>query len=448
MNQEQGPIRRHSLGGSVWWFALSYVMSVAGFVGLNALAARALGTDDFGRFVVVYTLALVLGQVGLLGVHRAGVREVARLVSFESAEARDLRDDLGTVSRTCLPAVAVGGGATLALALGDDEGSFLLVGTVIAALIYLTGQQKLTSNYLRGMGRVRFAGVLEGRSGGGLVVILQAALLALVMAVEANPGLTAVLAVISCGYVVPIGIGRAIISRQWVVTRRKVNHVVRLATIWRRDWRFFALSTASSTSQYVEVWLAGAVLVAADTSYFSAGHRLASLLVIPLASMQVVASPAISRLWHQQELGTLTALVRTAATLATVVTGVLLIPLMIAPDRAMSAVFGAAFADAGTVLVLLAIGMLGNVVSGLCGAVLSMSGHEGRSAVATVISLLLRLVLGFWAATSYGVIGLAVSTSVITVLLNGWLAWIAFRTGVTTLPTARPRPRLFFQVRG
>ncbi|MGB5934928.1 MAG: lipopolysaccharide biosynthesis protein [Ornithinimicrobium sp.] len=449
MTASTTPPTGDSLGGSISWFGLSYLLSIMGFLALNALAARTLGTEDFGRFVVIYTVSLVAGQVGLLGVHRAGVREVARLERFDLPEATALKDDLRTVSLTSLPLVALAVGIGTAVAMDSGGGSVLSLGIATIGLSYLSGQQKLASHYLRGLGRVRSAGLLEGRSGGGLITVLQAALLGASMAAGLEPQLGTVIALLALAYLVPIIWGRVVISGFWPRSRRRLNHVRRLAVIWRRDWRFFVLSTASSGSQYVEVWLAGALLVATDSSYFSAGHRLASLLVLPLASLQVVTSPVISRLWHRQEPSTLQSLVRTGASVASVCTLLLTIPLLLAPNLVMEVVFGSAFEQAGTVLLIVAIGMFGNVVSGLCGAVLSMTGHEGTSAAVTVASLLLRVSVGLWAASQYGLIGLAISFSVITVVHNAALALLAVRlTGIVTVPTVRPNPRLFLRLRG
>ena len=43
-----------------------------------------------------------------------------------------------------------------------------------AALTYLSGQQKLLANYLRGLGHARLSGLLEGRSGGAAVALAHA----------------------------------------------------------------------------------------------------------------------------------------------------------------------------------------------------------------------------------------------------------------------------------
>lgn len=442
------PSRGDSLGGSIGWFSASYTLNVIGFLGLNALAARALGTAEFGGFVLIYTVAVVLGQVGLVGVHRTGVREVARLTRYDDRLAGDLRGDLTTISRTALPATAIVTGIAVAI-VARAEVTPELLGVATGVLVYLTGQQKLAAGYLRGLGHVRLSGLLEGRSGGGLITVTQALLVALLLWVVPRPGLTAVTATVAAAYVLPVIWGRVVINRRFTAARRRIKHPRRFLHICRRDWRFFLVSTATSISQFVELWLAGAILVAADSSYFSAGHRLASLLVIPLAALQVVCSPVISRLWHSRDLATLTTLVRTAATAALIANVGLLVILLVAPGATMARVFGPAFASAGPVLVILAIGMLGTAVSGLGGALLSMSDHEGRAAVITVTTLALRVLCGVWAGTSYGLTGLAASSAAITIGHNLWLVFAARRlTGISTLPTAHPRPRLFLRLRG
>ena len=53
-------------------------MAILGYLALNAVAARLLGPAGFASFVVLLTLTTLVGQLGLLGVHRSGVREAAR----------------------------------------------------------------------------------------------------------------------------------------------------------------------------------------------------------------------------------------------------------------------------------------------------------------------------------------------------------------------------------
>ncbi|MGB3794970.1 MAG: hypothetical protein WA957_01550, partial [Alteraurantiacibacter sp.] len=312
---DSGPPRR-SLSGAIGWFAVSYALAIVGFLGTNALAARALGPAAFGTFVIVYTISVVIGQVGLLGVHRAGVREVARLTRFDDSQARGLRDDVRTVSLTSLPLVSVVASGTAAALFAGDLDKPLVFGGSTAALMYLSGQQKLASGYLRGLGCVGLAGMLEGRSGGGLIALSQAIFLALLLLWHSAPSVSTVLLAVAAAHLAPVAWGHHVIRRHWRTGPPVSGHATRLIAIVRRDWRFSLLSIAASASQYVEVWVGGLVLTASDSSYFSASHRLASLLVIPLASLQVICSPAISRMWEQRSLTALTGLVRTAATLA------------------------------------------------------------------------------------------------------------------------------------
>jgi Sulfotransferase domain len=75
-------LRRRSLSiaESIVWFGVSYLAAILGYLAVNAAAARMLGPDDFGHFVIIYTSSIAVVQLGLLGVHRAGLREAARIL--------------------------------------------------------------------------------------------------------------------------------------------------------------------------------------------------------------------------------------------------------------------------------------------------------------------------------------------------------------------------------
>ena len=82
MDKARGPM---SLGRAMAWFAAAYAAAIAGYLGLSAAAGRLLGPESFGYFVVALTLALVAGQLGLMGVHRSGLREASRLEETTSS---------------------------------------------------------------------------------------------------------------------------------------------------------------------------------------------------------------------------------------------------------------------------------------------------------------------------------------------------------------------------
>ena len=70
---------RLSVWGALVWFTGSYGVALIGYVLINAIASRMLGRQDFGYFVIAITATTLIGQIGLLGVHRSGLREAARL---------------------------------------------------------------------------------------------------------------------------------------------------------------------------------------------------------------------------------------------------------------------------------------------------------------------------------------------------------------------------------
>jgi len=104
-------VRRTSLARSLAWFAGPYGVAIVGYLLLNAAAARFLGRDDLGAFVVAMTAASLVGQIGLFGVHRSGLREAARLAPDDMVGLGRLRGGVTAVSVTTLPACAIAAGA-------------------------------------------------------------------------------------------------------------------------------------------------------------------------------------------------------------------------------------------------------------------------------------------------------------------------------------------------
>lgn len=430
--------RPASLVQAIAWFASSYWVAIGGYLALYAVAARLLGTAELGEFVIYLTATSVIGQLGLLGAHRAGLREAARTSREDVDGLGQLRGGVRAVSVLSLPACSIVTGAVV-LALVD--GSFVdraVVAASVGALVYLSGQQKLVANYLRGLGYVRLSGMIQGRSGGAAVATLQAVLVTLVWVLVPAWGLVGALGAAALGFLIPVAAGSAVLHRHWrAATPPSLLPSLRLVA--RRDWRFALNQVGGQANASLDVWLSGVLLSPASASLFAAAQRLAQLLQVPTAALQLVFAPAISRLAGSNEIRRLESLVRTGSLLSTTVVASAWVALVVAPTWWMTTVFGDAFDGAGAVLVLLSTGFLVNAISGMSGITLSMAHHEGLVARAQWSVVVVRTAAGLLAMWQFGLIGLAWTSFLSSVLFYA-VVWTGAkrRVGVGTHLTLRP----------
>ncbi|MGH3355855.1 MAG: lipopolysaccharide biosynthesis protein, partial [Nocardioidaceae bacterium] len=411
----------------------------------NAAAGRWLGPTDFGFFVATITATGLLSQFGLVGSHRSGLREAARLRGQERPEAMAvLRNSVRAVSLTTLPAAGMvsGVGAWLLTPQEPPSTRLALAGSV-ALLVVLCGQQQLWANYVRGLGFVRFASLVEGRSGGALVAGLQATLVLVVWQVAPWWGLPGALGAVALGFALPVAAARYVVRRRWRHLREPRPRLLRdLRLTVRRDWRFLSVQVANYLNVNTEIWVAAVLLSAVDTSMYTAGQRLAQLLVLPLTALQVVFAPVIARMAVRgQQNDPLEKLLRTGASTATLLTALLALPMVVAPGMLLDTVFGPGFRDAMPVLVLLSVGFFGNVATGLTGTTLSMMGREGAAAQVKWAGAVLRVVVGVPAALVGGLVGLTLSAMTVSIFVFTAM-WIRTRREVGLFTHATLRPEL------
>lgn len=436
-----------ALSGAIGWFAVSYGGAILGYLAINAFAARLL-TDSFGYFVIAVTVSTLLGQLGLMGVHRGGLREAARLSSDDTDGLRELRRGVRAVSLVLLPATSIGTGAVTFAVIDTDGTTRWSLSVGMAALVWLGGQQKLWANYLRGFGQVRFASLLEGRSGGALAAACQGMLVGAVLLFRPEWGLPGALAALAGGLAIPVAMAWLRMRHVWGHVSTEGSVVRDLRRVVTLHWRFASNLLGGYLNSTVEIWLAALVLSSMDVSLFGAAQRLSVLLAIPLVSLGVVFSPVVARLvGHDDE--RLEKLLRTGATLATVVTALLWIPMLAVPGPLLGAVFGETFVEAAPILMLLTVGSMSHVLSGMCGTALTMSRHESVVAIVQWVAVVIRLGTGVAAALAFGAVGLGASAATVTVCLYVTL-WVVTRRRMQmwTHPTVRPRIGLLRQTSG
>lgn len=432
--------RKMSLGTAVIWFGAAYGVAIGGYLGLSAAAGRMLGPQAFGYFVAILTLTMVMGQIGLLGVHRSGLREAARLQQDDVEQLAELRRGVRAVVLVSLPLAGVVAGA-LAWLLWRNESADqrVVLALAAAALVILSGLQKLWANYLRGFGQVGLASMLEGRSGGAVVALLQAALVFVVWQLFPSWGLAGALVAVVVGYAIPVGYASRVVARYWEHATSR-THVIRdLRNVARRDWKFASVQVGALLNSSIEIWIAGIVLTAVQTSMFGAAQRLSLLVVLPMTALQVVVAPTVSRLAIGSSRPDMERFLRSGATMATSVTALICLPLLLAPGFVLRVVYGSGFGDAVVPLILLTGALFVNALTGLAGLALSMAHREGEAAKIQWMTLVPRAVVGLAVAAAFGLNALAVSAAVMSVLMFV-VMWARARRelGVNTGFTFRP----------
>lgn len=439
--------KKLSVAGATIWFAFCYGGAILGYLVINGVAARLL-VEDFGQFVIAVTVTSLLGQMALMGAHRGGLREAARLIDSDSEGAATLPRAARAVSLLTLPAFSLG---TTVAAFYVYTDTPLLMRVVLAAsmgaLVWFGGQQKLWANYLRGYGQVRFASLLEGRSGGLLVSLFQAFFIFGILLLAPEMGLSGAMAALAAGYVFPVLIAWRRVSIRWLNINVDGNLFQDLRDVVIRNWHFASNLVAGSISAAAEIWLAGLILSAVEVSQFSAAQRLSVMLSIPFVSLGVVFSPVVSRLAGHDD-RRLESLLRTAATAAGAVTALAWIPMLFLPAFLLQMVYGPWFSTAAELLVLLSFGSMTIILSGLSSTALTMSRHEAVVGYVQWMVVAARVVFGAAGATVFGAVGLAASDAAVTAL-HSLTLWILARKrlGLRTHPTLRPAIKMMFRTR-
>ena len=435
-----------SLFRSLVYFVQSYLLAIVGYLAVSVLAARILGTSQFGYYIALVTAANFIGQFALMGVHRSGLREASKANSSEALNG--LRRGVRAVLLVPLPAASLAT-AGVVLVYGGNDAESIATATLTGMLVFAAGYQKVSANFLRGLGHLRAATLVTGRSGGALVALGQAPALLLVLLLVPDWGLAGVLACTLFGYLLPL------LWAWWLLHKSLPHDGVRSHTmrdlrgVLKRDWRFQFSQTGGFLNSTVELWLAGAVLSASGLSLFAGAQRIGHLMVIPSTSLSVVFSPALARLANKDEHGHFEKLVRTAATVSASATALLWIPIMLVPGFILTLILGEGFAAAAPALMFIATGFMLNSISGMSATTLSMSHHEGDVAVINWCAVALRVVSGLVCAHFWGLTGLAASSAGVATLfyLATWSA-ARWRLSISTQATLHPDLGLLRRVSG
>jgi O-antigen/teichoic acid export membrane protein len=243
---------------------------------------------------------------------------------------------------------------------------------------------------------------------------------------------------------VALGVSLFLFGRAIPATTATVAPVFDAGT-WMRAVRGFLVISAAQLvlSAQADILVVGTMLSPRLAGLYSVASQLATLIGLGATAVFFVVLPAIADLHARGRRAELQRLVVRTVQACAAVSIPVAVPLLAAGHAVLSA-YGASFADAYPVLLVLgAVQLVGAMFGGISGYLLTMTGHEWEASRVIVGTALLNLALTFILTPTLGIVGAALATAGAGFTRQELLRRLVRRyVGVAVLPYFPAEPRI------
>jgi O-antigen/teichoic acid export membrane protein len=362
---------------------------------LSIVAARVLGTEEWGRFSFALALATIFETLMDFGLHQVAIRSIARDPGdapsvFQNTLSLKLVLAVGMMASLLLTTIALQTDRTLRL---------------VSALL---GVSMILRSYLLAV-RSLFQG-LELFAADAIVIVMDRALLLLagVATLALGYGIRGLAVAFVASRVLSFGLAARLARRQLGSFRLRFDRHV-----WV-DLQLQALPIGSflavwSVYSYIDTVLLSMLRGATDTGIYAAAYKIYEGFAYVPAVLASVLTPRLASYYATDRIGH-RRLARQGLGVSVVLAIVAGVPLFVFARPIVLLLFGHGYADAADVLRILVIGFPGMFVIWML-VVLAMSAHRGRLMLETsLIGCATNVGLNLWLIPSYGVRGAAAAT--------------------------------------
>lgn len=170
-------------------------------------------------------------------------------------------------------------------------------------------------------------------------------------------------------------------------------------------------------SNWTDVFMLGAMVSKAEVGIYNAAYKVATIALVIINAINAVLAPKIATLYSQNNLDGIKREVQKATKIITYLSVPIIVLIIILRKQFLS-IFGAEFVQGEYALIIIAIGLLFNAMSGSVGQILNMTKHQHQLKKFTIISVIINIVLNYILIKNFGIIGAAIASLVSNVVLN------------------------------
>lgn len=414
----------------------------AGSAGLGfavvVVLARSLGEAGYGLYAVVYATVTVLGIPAQMGLPVLLVRETAR-VAATGTEPGAMHALWRDASRLVLATTAlIVAGAWLWFWAGSTAEAATIA--AFAAGLFLIPARALSdvrAAGLRGLGRVIAGQIPDMILRPGLFLALIGAAVLAGMALEPARALALHLGAAALTLLVVSGLLARAAPRPDAGGTRAPNPMG-LGAMLVSAGTLGLVAGAQILNANLDVIMLGALAETALAGLYKVAATTALLTTVALQAVNQVLMPRIAAAHKRGDRHGLERVVRLSARLTFGCAVIAALILILAGETILRLAFGETFTPGYTVLVILALGQLGNAAFGPVISVLNMTGLERETLRGVLIACAVNVVLNAALIPLYGAEGAAIATAITLLVWNAVLfVRVRARLGINTSALGR-----------
>lgn len=370
---------------------------------------------EYGVFATIFSAATILGFAFVAGQHVIILRYWPSFDENDTVEKADaaLRWSFKAALSVCLTgSVVLLTGAYIYMALDATPPLWVKHVWPLIAMTLAFAMSEFGQGALRAKGEVLIS--LSGREVLWRLLSIGAILLSGQMS-----GVASI-------YLVAATLVSINVLQLWLVFRN-ISSPMALPQEDRRDmrqrtgWIWFGTTVGPLVTHSGTIVVALALGPAAAGTYFAA-DRLAKLLSIALIAVNQVLGPQLAREFHAGRTDKVQRLMTMSSIMAGAIAIVGVIVFLLAGKFALS-LFSDSYTSAYPALIIMA---LGQVVNSLCGPntmLMNMAGLECSNTIIMGITGAFSLVIIFFAASLFGLIGVSIAAATTMAVWNGCVVW-------------------------
>lgn len=390
------------LRGASGTVLLQAVSTGTGFL-VSLLAARFLGSSEFGRYAFSFAWAGLIGAFVTLGLDRFLVRGLATMEIEQNWSLMKglLRRTNQAVLLTSM-ACCVGGWLIALLCLGSD---LRYPFGVAMLLIPFTALTLVRQGAMQAFGQVVLGQVPEYFL---RPLLILAGLLALRFLDQSLLSALSLLEVNCAAVIVAFLVGALLLRSKAPAAMRSARPTYAMHSWLRASLPMMVISGVWILNNYVGTLVAGTLKGPEVAGTFSIIQSGSALIILFLVATNMPLAPLAARLYATGEMRSLEQVTERVARIGLALSAPVCAALALYPG-AFLGIFGSTYRDGAAALTIVALAQLVNAASGPAGNVLMMTHHENAAVRAIAVGAAINLCVGVALVPPFGIDGSAVA---------------------------------------